>query len=625
MMNKSVSDYKDPEDCYESNRGDTSMATTNQLRNFNKKYEDYDTESRHSDTKSVILDHKRVPDNEEAKEGVFIPPRLKNNYEYLHEITTHAYFREHKVRSRKDGEIYRLRMLDLKSETEIDDRGNNLATNFVKEYTRFCSNYPDEVDLESLEITENLIVYVKKEGCQLQDKTPKEIAGLNLKKLIEDVLNDIYFLEKKMGLGYFSLGIENIYQSKKNGAYYVDYRKISNRRSIVHKNIDFKNYNMSHKHEEFEDYIYQLGLEMILVNLSDEGAKVTVRSNSEINHSVLHDNSIEIFVRHLGYLEESENLLIEMTRRDPKQRIKINKFIDNNNSKYFNDNAGNSENQILNSSFKDLLDSLQNPQQETIMTNSYAVKGTVLQYSEDNLIDSPIEMATGVLIGPNIVLTSGKIIFNRAKKSCYKKLEFVPGVTEKVEPPFGRIRVKTCYVTETYKSNSQRENFGVLILEKPVGERLGYFGLHVNKSDGKPILEKTEIHLTGYPQKTIGRYEKMRSKQTEMKGRIVGVDATDNWIAYELEMADGSKSDQYQTGLEGAGVHYQGNNGNHYVIGVHLSYDTEMQFRIGHFLRLSDLEQIEKWVKDSNLPELERENHNDNCIRTKGLEIQSSR
>jgi len=84
---------------------------------------------------------------------------------------------------------------------------------------------------------------------------------------------------------------------------------------------------------------------------------------------------------------------------------------------------------------------------------------------------------TGVLIGPHIVLTADHNLYNHDIKTYtgVESLQFLSGMNGKVLP-FGIIEVEQYFVSPNYMKEG-KEDYGILILKKPIGEVTGYFGL----------------------------------------------------------------------------------------------------------------------------------------------------
>ena len=441
-------------------------------------------------------------------------PQISRKYKMEREIPQNTYFKEYEVRSLKDNEIYRLRVLDLNKNTESDDRDNNKATIFDKEFIRFVQKYPGEVILADVERTQEFNVYIKKEGYSLQHKSLEGIKELDAEMMIKDILNDIYFLENKMNLGSFSLKLANICQSKESKRYYVDYREIHNDQAKVNEYGIPINQGPKSANGELEHYIYQLGL--VLIELF-QGNKELIDTYTKDSDEEIQKLTCKKLLNGLNCSEKMKNLIMRMIVKDPQNRIKLNQI---------------TKDIVMVESLESQI-SQQDFIHQNIIRYPNSVHGMVLRRVEDELII----MGTGTLIGPSIVLTSGNNIYDHAKNDCYQNLEFVPEVTEEAESPLGRASVKKYYVTDLFKSNSKKENFGILILEKPIGEQLGYLGLHLSiNDDSLAIPENTKVRLTGYVNKKMDKQDKILIKQIQIKGEPKVIDPADNWITYDLEI-----------------------------------------------------------------------------------------
>jgi len=163
---------------------------------------------------------------------------------------------------------------------------------------------------------------------------------------------------------------------------------------------------------------------------------------------------------------------------------------------------------------------------------------------------------TGVLIGPNIVLTAGHNLYhyNRRVFADLKNLQFLPGMNGQVIP-FGVVRVEKFYVSPTYTQEG-KEDYGILILKEPIGDQTGYFGLACLESEE---IKSKIINVTGYPA------DKVASKRNTyemwgMEGIAAHIDEDRGHINYLIDV---------EAGQGGSGVWYQEGE-DYYVCGVHV-------------------------------------------------------
>jgi len=191
---------------------------------------------------------------------------------------------------------------------------------------------------------------------------------------------------------------------------------------------------------------------------------------------------------------------------------------------------------------------------------------------------------TGTLIGPNIVITAGHNLYSLDEETYadINSMRFLPGAHQR-GLPFGKIKVQHYCVSPEYVRSGQ-EDYGILILSEPIGEKVGYFGL----SCLSPFeLGKTEINITGYPGDKVrnkgcfGKFFEMWG----MKGRVSGIDQARSLFSYEIDT---------NAGQSGSGVFYQ-KDGNYYVCGIHvMGFENTNQ---ATFLTRKIYEQIYIWIQ----------------------------
>ncbi len=165
---------------------------------------------------------------------------------------------------------------------------------------------------------------------------------------------------------------------------------------------------------------------------------------------------------------------------------------------------------------------------------------------------------TGTLIGPNIVLTAGYNLYSHREKaySNIESMQFLPGVNGQLLP-FGVAEVKTYFVSPNYIEDEEEEDYGILILKEPIGNKTGYFGLACLEPEE---LKSKTIHITGYPA------DKVASKPNTYE--MWGMQGTARDI--DQERSRFNHSIETDPGQGGSGVWFQEGE-DYYVCGVHLS------------------------------------------------------
>ncbi|TFY88968.1 serine protease [Pseudomonas kairouanensis] len=137
-------------------------------------------------------------------------------------------------------------------------------------------------------------------------------------------------------------------------------------------------------------------------------------------------------------------------------------------------------------------------------------------------------LGTGWLAGPHTVITAGHNLFNPETNNGATRITVVPGRDGDVAPfdyyVAGDFRVHQGW----YESGNQHQDVGVVWLQKPLGKRLGWFGI-ASYSD-KDLVDLI-VNTAGYPaDKRIGT-------QWFNAGRIDSVDA--DTLYYGLDTQPG--------------------------------------------------------------------------------------
>lgn len=113
-----------------------------------------------------------------------------------------------------------------------------------------------------------------------------------------------------------------------------------------------------------------------------------------------------------------------------------------------------------------------------------------LIFVEDQNHSAPI-WSSGVLIGPNLVLTTAHTIYDAKNKRKYDKITFYPAVYSKNNiTHYGKAEAKRAYFPDTFEKAARvvakddeegedigRYNYGLLVLDEAIGYKTGYLGL----------------------------------------------------------------------------------------------------------------------------------------------------
>src|SRR5690606_38621088 len=150
---------------------------------------------------------------------------------------------------------------------------------------------------------------------------------------------------------------------------------------------------------------------------------------------------------------------------------------------------------------------------------------------------------SGILIGPDIVLTAASNIYDNQKpvRKRYPYLKFILGANnDKVT--FGEIEIEDVCVPEGYinhegergGNNANSNNYALIILKKQIGREIGYFGMHALAAD-TTLIQTKEISVVGYPREIIKAESQEKFEQFEENGKIVALDSQQGLIHYSTD------------------------------------------------------------------------------------------
>ena len=193
---------------------------------------------------------------------------------------------------------------------------------------------------------------------------------------------------------------------------------------------------------------------------------------------------------------------------------------------------------------------------------------------------------TGILIGPNVVLTAGHNLYDH-KYKVYSELEsmqFLPAMNGQALP-FGPVEVEQYFISPSYLQEESKEDYGILILKEPIGEKTGYFGLACLDPEE---LQSQRVVIVGYPG------DKVASKLScyEMWGMEGDVSHVVQEKGFFKHLVD------TEAGQSGSGVWYQDGE-DFYVCGVHIS-GTHLA-NTATLLTRAMYKQIHEWLQRTSL------------------------
>lgn len=185
---------------------------------------------------------------------------------------------------------------------------------------------------------------------------------------------------------------------------------------------------------------------------------------------------------------------------------------------------------------------------------------------------------TGWMVSKDTVVTAGHCLYSTRAQSWYGGLEFVPGANERYHP-YGSARASASWTSSAYYRNGDpRYDWGIVKLNRPLGEWTGWFGLRWQTAS----YNGSWTTLRGYPgDKGVG-------EMWTMSGRVE--DSRSNQLCYSIDTMGGqSGSPVYLSGnyviaihAYGAGPHGPGNCPSQYNAGTRITkslFDVILQMR----------------------------------------------
>lgn len=113
---------------------------------------------------------------------------------------------------------------------------------------------------------------------------------------------------------------------------------------------------------------------------------------------------------------------------------------------------------------------------------------------------SQVSVGTGTLIGPNIVLTAGHVVYPRGKQTLPSRIEITPGLNGP-QQPYGVLPAASVSVHPGWQSTFDiSTDVAAIHLDQPIGQKVGWFGLASATPDD---LRSVWAHVTGYPGEKI--------------------------------------------------------------------------------------------------------------------------
>ncbi len=109
---------------------------------------------------------------------------------------------------------------------------------------------------------------------------------------------------------------------------------------------------------------------------------------------------------------------------------------------------------------------------------------------------SRLAVGTGALIGPNVLLTAGHVVFPRDKRTVPGEIEIIPALNG-AQRDFGSFKATKVWMHPRWQAGFELQcDLAAIQLDRPVGHEAGWFGVASRSADE---LRSVWAHVTGYP------------------------------------------------------------------------------------------------------------------------------
>lgn len=141
---------------------------------------------------------------------------------------------------------------------------------------------------------------------------------------------------------------------------------------------------------------------------------------------------------------------------------------------------------------------------ENFNYNNYIRDSSIWPYSafglifiEDQNYSTPM-WSSGVLIGPNLVLTTAESVYDTKNKKKYDNITFYPGVKNNSNTAlYGKAEAIRTYYSDIFEKSvtteGEENGHALLVLKDAIGYKTGYLGLYLDANSPPPILKNMEM------------------------------------------------------------------------------------------------------------------------------------
>ena len=134
----------------------------------------------------------------------------------------------------------------------------------------------------------------------------------------------------------------------------------------------------------------------------------------------------------------------------------------------------------------------------TVISNTTVSPYYGITYLNVTFTNNKTYRGTAFMISPNVMLTAGHNLYESGYK--VSNITAYPGRNGSSKPLTAT--AKTFYLDTKYTGTQENLDYGIIILDKNIGNTTGWFGLHATTSSSS--IGTSKITVTGYPSDLVG-------------------------------------------------------------------------------------------------------------------------
>ncbi|MCG5055365.1 MAG: hypothetical protein KA712_20565 [Myxococcales bacterium] len=162
-------------------------------------------------------------------------------------------------------------------------------------------------------------------------------------------------------------------------------------------------------------------------------------------------------------------------------------------------------------------------------------------------------VGTGWLGAPNLVVTAGHCVYLHADGGWAEEIIVLPALNGADAPRFGAVKARRFRTVDGWiNGKAAGSDYGGILLDEPIGDRLGYFSLGALGDDQ---LKRSWANISGYPA-DIGS-----ARQQYFHARLL-VEVNESRLFYDIDTFSGQS---------GSPVWFTASDGRRIAVGIHTS------------------------------------------------------